>query len=154
MSDNQLTRHGPFQELVGYEVVNDDQYGALVTTKIAEKHLNLNGVPHGGLVMTMLDAIGGRIVKVSQASIESVVTINLLVDFLKPCREGTLIAVGECEQIGKTIAFTNGNQGECEQIGKTIAYVNLKLYLDEIGGTVIAKGSGTYRVFNKSLVSK
>ena len=137
MSDNQLTRHGPFQELVGYEVVNDDQYGALVTAKIAEKHLNLNGVPHGGLVMTMLDAIGGRIVKVSQASIESVVTINLLVDFLKPCREGTLIAVGECEQIGKTIA-----------------YVNLKLYLDEIGGTVIAKGSGTYRVFNKSLVPK
>lgn len=135
MPDTKLKRHGPFQQLVGYEVIDDDKHGALVTAKIVEKHLNLNGVPHGGLVMTMLDAIGGRIVVISKENIESVVTINLLVDFLKPCREGTLIAVGQCEQVGKTIA-----------------YVNLKLYLDEIGGTLIAKGSGTYRVFNKSLI--
>ena len=136
MSDDNLKRHGPFQQLVGYKVVEDEQWGAIVIADIEEKHMNLNGVPHGGMVMTMLDAVGGRVVALHRDDIISAVTINLLVDFLNPCKAGRLIAVGNCDQAGKTVA-----------------YVSLKLYLDEIGGPLIAKASGTYRIFNKSLMA-
>ena len=62
---------------------------------VEPRHLNINGVVHGGVYATILDtAMGGAVVTMLDED-ETTATTSLYVEFLRPAREGqTLRARG------------------------------------------------------------
>ena len=81
-----------------------------MTGKVEHRHLNINGVVHGGVYATILDtSMGGAVVSVLGPS-ETTATTSLYVEFLRAAREGeTLTARGEVLRRGRHIAFAEGN---------------------------------------------
>jgi uncharacterized protein (TIGR00369 family) len=85
--------------------------GVCVVGGVVEpRHLNINGVVHGGVYATILDtAMGGSVVSVLEDG-EVTATTSLYVEFLRPAREGaTLRAVGKLVRRGRHLAFVEGN---------------------------------------------
>jgi len=132
--------HGPFQELVGYETLGEGGRPYL-RLPVRRDLLNPHGVLHGGVSLTLLDAIGGRslvgqLVPATGQRILSSVTVTLTTDFMLGVRDGVLFATGSPDHIGKTVA-----------------YVSVQLRHDAMDGPLVARGLGTYRVYTRSLVS-
>ena len=76
--------HGPFQELVGYETLTEGDRPYL-RLHLRRDLLNPHGVLHGGVSLTLLDAIGGRslvgqLVPATGQRILSSVTVTLTTD--------------------------------------------------------------------------
>ena len=132
--------HGPFQELVGYETLSEGGRPYL-RLPVRRDLLNPHGVLHGGVSLTLLDAIGGRslvgqLVPATGQRILSSVTVTLTTDFMLGVRDGVLFATGSPDHIGKTVA-----------------YVSVQLRHNAMDGPLVARGLGTYRVYTRSLVS-
>ncbi len=84
--------------------------GVCVVSGVVEpRHLNINGVVHGGVYATILDtAMGGAVVSLLEAG-EVTATTSLYVEFLRPAREGhTLRAQGRLVRRGHHLAFVEG----------------------------------------------
>lgn len=131
--------HGPFQELVGYEILTDDE-GACFRLPIRRDHLNPHGVVHGGVLMTLLDAAGGRCLVDQQVPgsgevILSSVTASMTSEFALAVRGGTLYATAAPDHIGKLLA-----------------YVSMRVCLDAVDGPLVARGVATFRIYTRSLV--
>jgi uncharacterized protein (TIGR00369 family) len=131
--------HGPFQQLVGYDILNNER-GLYFRLPIRRDHLNPHGVLHGGVPLTLLDAVGGRSlidrpIPGSGQLIQSSVTVTLTVDFMRAVNGGILFA-----------------SATPDHIGKTLAYVSVKVTLDALDGDIVSRGIGTYRIYTKSLV--
>jgi uncharacterized protein (TIGR00369 family) len=81
-----------------------------VRGRVLQRHLNINGVVHGGVYATMLDtAMGGSVVSLLGPG-EVAATASLYVEFLRPAREhAELQARGEVLRRGRHLAFAEGN---------------------------------------------
>lgn len=81
-----------------------------VTGEVEKRHLNINGVVHGGVYATILDtAMGGSVVSLLKES-EVTATTSLYVEFLRPAQEHErLTARGEVVRRGRHLAFVEGN---------------------------------------------
>jgi len=131
--------HGPFQQLVGYDILNNER-GLYFRLSIRRDHLNPHGVLHGGVPLTLLDAVGGRSlidrpIPGNGQLIQSSVTVTLTVDFMRAVSAGVLFA-----------------SATPDHIGKTLADVSVKVTLDALDGDIVSRGIGTYRIYTKSLV--
>jgi len=100
-----------FHHEVGFRVVAA-QSGAgvcTVTGRVERRHLNINGVVHGGVYATILDTAMGAAVVSDLAPGETTATTSLYVEFLRAAREGdTLTARGRIQRRGRHIAFVEG----------------------------------------------
>jgi len=126
--------------LVGYETLTEGDRPYL-RLHLRRDLLNPHGVLHGGVSLTLLDAIGGRslvgqLVPATGQRILSSVTVTLTTDFMLGVRDGVLFATGSPDHIGKTVA-----------------YVSVELRHNAMDGPLVARGLGTYRVYTRSLVS-
>jgi uncharacterized protein (TIGR00369 family) len=105
-------RRGGFQAEVGFHIDAAHSRHGMVTVagKVEPRHLNINGVVHGGVYATILDtAMGASVVTLLNAG-ETTATTSLYVEFLRAARQGdTLTARGEVLRRGKHIAFAEGN---------------------------------------------
>ena len=131
--------HGPFQQLVGYDILHNER-GLYFRLPIRRDHLNPHGVLHGGVSLTLLDAVGGRTlidrpIPGSGQRIQSSVTVTLTVDFMRA--------------VGCGILFASATP---DHIGKTLAYVSVKVTLVELDGDIMPRGIDTDRIYSKSLV--
>ncbi|MGB6500684.1 MAG: PaaI family thioesterase [Thermoplasmata archaeon] len=100
-----------FHHAVGFRVVASRSRAGTctVTGRVEPRHLNINGVVHGGVYATILDtAMGASVVSVLAPG-ETTATTSLYVEFLRAAREGdTLTAVGRIQRRGRHIAFVEG----------------------------------------------
>ncbi len=131
-------RQSPFQTLLGYQIVRDDA-GLVLKLPIRDELLNLQGVIHGGVALTLLDAVGGRAlmgrtIASTGQTIRSSVTATLTTDFIGAVSSGVLYA-----------------RASPDHIGKTLAYVSLRLTHGAVDGPVIARGLATYRIYTQLL---
>jgi uncharacterized protein (TIGR00369 family) len=105
-------RRGGFHSEVGFRIdeVRSRRGTVTVTGTVERRHLNINGVVHGGVYATILDtAMGASVVSVLSEG-ETTATTSLYVEFLRAAREGeTLSARGEVLRRGRHIAFAEGN---------------------------------------------
>jgi len=105
-------RLGGFHQEVGFRIdVRASKTGLVVVTgRVEGRHLNINGVVHGGVYATILDTAMGASVVTLLAPGETTATTSLYVEFLRAAREGaTLTARGEVLRRGRHIAFAEGN---------------------------------------------
>lgn len=100
-----------FHQESGFSIDPEASGGGKCTVvgTVEPRHLNINGVVHGGVYATILDtAMGGAVVSVLEAK-EVTATTSLYVEFLRPAQEGeTLRAVGTLVRRGHHLAFVEG----------------------------------------------
>ncbi len=101
-----------FHHEVGFRVsLAESTPGAYtVRGRVETRHLNINGVVHGGVYATILDTAMGAAVVSMLRETETTATTSLYIEFLRAAREGeTLTARGEVLRRGRHIAFSEGN---------------------------------------------
>lgn len=104
----------------------------VVGGRVEARHLNINGVVHGGVYATILDtALGGSVVTMLKDD-EVTATTSLYVEFLRPAREGqTLRAEGHLIRRGRHLAFVEGR-------------------LTDGDGTLLSLAHGTWYIWSAS----
>jgi uncharacterized protein (TIGR00369 family) len=105
-------RLGGFHHEVGFRIDLSASRRGLVTVtgRVEPRHLNINGVVHGGVYATILDTAMGAAVVSLLAEGETTATTSIYVEFLRAAREGaTLTARGAVLRRGRHIAFAEGN---------------------------------------------
>lgn len=110
--------NNPFLEGLGVELVSWVDGEAEFRMPIQARHLNRQGMLHGGLVATLLDAACGYAGLHAPEHEEEVhgVTVMLNISYLSAAREGIVIAKGKVTRRGRSLYFVQGtltsNQGE------------------------------------------
>ncbi|MDI9780928.1 PaaI family thioesterase [Pseudomonas putida] len=110
--------NNPFLQGLGVELVTWVDGEAEFHMPIQAQHLNRQGMLHGGLVATLLDAACGYAGLHASAHEEEIhgVTVMLNISYLSAAREGTVIAKGKVTRSGRSLYFVQGtltsNQGE------------------------------------------
>lgn len=124
-------RHG-FHHEVGFRV-DPAQSGpgdCTVTGHVERRHLNINGVVHGGVYATILDTAMGAAVVSILAPGETTATTSLYVEFLRAAREGDVLSArGRIQRRGRHIAFVEGE-------------------LHGAGGQRLSQGHGTWYIWS------
>ncbi|WP_224725118.1 PaaI family thioesterase [Paenibacillus vietnamensis] len=115
-----------FWGLLGCEVVQAEADKAVIRMVASEPHLNLLGIVHGGVLMSLLDNAMGLAVILATPG-EKAVTANLNTQFLSSSRGGTLLC-------------------EAELVHRTDRTLTLQARVTEEGGKLLAWGSGAYRL--------
>ncbi len=119
---------GTFWSELGCEVVFAHAEKAAIRQRAEQRHLNLIGIVHGGVLMSMLDNAMGLVVMI--ACREKTVTAGLNTHFLESAKSGNLVCEAEImHRIGRTITLQATVKDEEDRL--------------------IAWGSGTYRIVSR-----
>lgn len=110
---------------LGCKVVSADGAKTTISLEIEPSHLNLLGIVHGGVLMSMMDNAMGLLVMIAESN-ERTVTANMNTHFLASAREGTLFC-------------------ESEIIHRTGRTITLRAAVADREGKLLAWGSGAYR---------
>ncbi|WP_246516351.1 PaaI family thioesterase [Salicibibacter cibarius] len=124
----ELASESHFFNHVGFEMTEAEDGGVTVVLDIDEKHMNRNGILHGGVHATMLDNILGA--ALARHTGMPSTTISLNVNYLAPVKKGRLTASATILQLGYKSATVEGVIMDTE-------------------GTAIAKGTGTFKILRK-----
>lgn len=123
----------PFMSLVGGELESVEEGRVVMTITLEERHMNPNGVLHGGVLTTLMDEATGHSI-VTIRGMETMMqaphaTVDMNMSFLSGARPGDVL---ECEgralRVGKSVCFA---EGEVRRRGR---------------GDLIAKGRFTFVV--------
>ena len=106
-----LIAHVPFMREIG--TVVDHLSRGTVTLKVAYQDKlvgnNDTGVIHGGVITALLDNASGVAVGTALPEPQTIATLDLRIDYMKPATPGQDIrAKCECYNLTKSIAFTRG----------------------------------------------
>lgn len=69
-----------------------------------DKHMNTNQSLHGGVTASLLDTVSGMSVRSLLDETETIATVNLSINFLRPGFTGKLVAKGHVKSKGKKMA--------------------------------------------------
>jgi uncharacterized protein (TIGR00369 family) len=100
--------NSPFGRFVGdlYEKV-DAEGRAWRGLRVEEKHANLAGIGHGGLLMTLADLVLSQVIR--HAGFAPTVTVRMTTDFLGPAHVGDwLEGTGQVDRATSTLVFVSG----------------------------------------------
>jgi uncharacterized protein (TIGR00369 family) len=111
---------------LGCKVVEADVAKTTINLTIEPSHLNMLGIVHGGVLMSMMDNAMGLLVMLAESN-ERTVTANMNTHFLASAKGGTLTC-------------------SAEQIHRTGRTITLQATVLDEGGKLLAWGSGAYRM--------
>ena len=85
-----IVSRSPFNEQVGYRLVEWREDFARVELDVREDHTNRRAVSHGGVLMTIIDAAGGYSGTFCDhpGRTRMCVTVSLTTEFVRPARTG------------------------------------------------------------------
>lgn len=100
----------PCAETLGWELIAADPATGAVQVAFAARpaFCNPGGNVQGGFIAAMLDDTLGPTVLMKTDGAAYCATIDLSVRFLAPARPGRLVGEGRLTQLGRTIAFLEG----------------------------------------------
>jgi len=88
--------------IIGTEL--EEGQATLYMEILPEKHMNTNQSLHGGVMASLLDTASGMSVRSLLDESETIATINLSINFLRPGFSGKLTAKGHVKSKGKKMA--------------------------------------------------
>jgi uncharacterized protein (TIGR00369 family) len=115
-----------FWGVLGCEVVQASGNKATICLDATERHLNLLGIVHGGVLMSLLDNAMGLVVMLAMPD-ERTVTANLNTQFLASSKGGVIVC-------------------EAELVHRTRRTLTLQAQVKDEGGKLLGLGMGTYRI--------
>jgi uncharacterized protein (TIGR00369 family) len=85
-----IVDRSPFNERVGYRLIEWKEDHAVVGLEVRRDHANRRGAIHGGVLMTIIDAAGGYCGTYCPhpGRTRTCVTASLTTEFLRPAQEG------------------------------------------------------------------
>jgi uncharacterized protein (TIGR00369 family) len=97
----------PFNRLLGMKVESIEPGEVRIRLPFREDFIGDVTRPavHGGVISALLDATGGAAVFTQIQAGDSVSTIDLLVDYLRPCTPGDLIGHAKVVRMGGRVAL-------------------------------------------------
>ncbi len=103
-----LRRSSPFVQLVGPLHGKEAGGGLAIGLRVEQKHLNTQGVAHGGMLVALADTALGIVLSLSEDPPRPMVTVSLSVDFTSAARLGDWVeARVRIEKSGKRLAFAS-----------------------------------------------
>jgi uncharacterized protein (TIGR00369 family) len=113
----------PFARLCGIEAVSADDGVTRLRVTLTEDHINNLGIPHGGLIATLLDIAMGTAARLAAGA--PVLTLDMHIAYLG-VGEGALTAEGRVIRAGRSILFAEAEARSA-------------------GGRLVAKSSGVFK---------
>jgi len=105
-----INRLAAFMALLGPIYVKSVGKSHIVALRIEEKHLNIAGIAHGGMLVTLADSALGINLSYHDEPPRRLVTVNLSTDFLQPAKLGDWIeAHVTVQRMGIHLAFASCN---------------------------------------------
>ena len=101
----------PHQRALGFRIVTFGPEEIIGFVPYDERLVGnpLTGVPHGGVVTTLLDTIGGIAVWARLERFLAMATLDLRIDYLRPSTPGAdVYGRVECYKLTRNVAFTRG----------------------------------------------
>ena len=99
------------QQMVGYRTeVHPQDNAATVRLDLERRHLNRNGVLHGGMVATLLDVACGNAAAAffgGEGQV-NVLTVSLNLSYVAATADGCVTATGKASGGGRSLAYVNG----------------------------------------------
>ncbi|MEI8356230.1 MAG: PaaI family thioesterase [Deltaproteobacteria bacterium] len=117
----------PIADLIGFSIKSVQQGQAVVEFEMSQEHTNTMGTLHGGVLCTIADTAMGVAFFTMLEKTETLTTLELKINYLKPVWKGKLLALGRVVKKGKLTGLV-----ECD-------------VLDE-QEPLVARASGTFMV--------
>ncbi len=119
----------PFWNLLGMEILDIKKGWAKIRLPFADKLTNPLGIAHGGAVFSPADsAIGLALIGMVEKG-ETIITVEMKINYLKPFSKGEIIAEAKIVHKGSHVAVgeVNVKNGQKELVAKGVAtYMILK----------------------------
>ncbi|MBI3451533.1 MAG: PaaI family thioesterase [Rhodospirillales bacterium] len=117
-----------FRQLIGFRLTEWKQGEATLSLTVGPRHLNRNGVVHGGVLTTLIDAAGGYAgcYCPHPNRVRRTATVSLATQFIAPGRNGEIVARARVRGGGRRIFISS-------------------VEVLDAGGKLLALGEGVYR---------
>ena len=109
----------PVAKLVGFTLKSVERGRAVLELEAGPQHWNPMGGLHGGILCDLTDAAMGIAYASQLEERESFATVELKINFLRPVKQGRLIAEGRFVSGGRTLGLTEAEVHDSE--GRLIA---------------------------------
>jgi uncharacterized protein (TIGR00369 family) len=121
MSRNGFKSTTDFNAHVGYRLVDWGHGHARIELDVEPKHLNAQGIGHGGVLLSLLDSACGACgsLEPPPAPRSMSVTLSLSANFVQAMRGRKLVAEGRITGGGRKIYFADATV--CDETGQVIA---------------------------------
>jgi uncharacterized protein (TIGR00369 family) len=117
----------PFHTWAGMEVVEASPGEVTVAMVVEDRHVNLQGLVHGGMLAILADTACGLSIRTGMEPGRLHVTADLDIHFLAPAKPGTLYGRGTAVKIGRSLAFAEAS-------------------IEDAAGTLLAKAQSRFSV--------
>ena len=94
----------PYYSTIGMDIKEIDDGKAIIELQM-KKELSQNGMIHGGVLASMIDASCACAAFSAANFVGFVTTIDLQVSYLKPVSKGMVVASAKCLRAGKNVLF-------------------------------------------------
>ena len=104
-----INRGGPFIAMLGPLYYKKQEQGcSIIALRIEDKHLNIRGIAHGGMLVTLADSALGIALSMSRTPPQPMVTVNLTTDFVDSARPGDWVeAHVDIDRMGGRLAYAS-----------------------------------------------
>ena len=108
---------GAFQKLIGYEITDWGPGYVIIELELGDCHFNRHGSPHGGVLMTLLDAACTRsgTVDPETGEIWRAATVNVTTNFIGIAKGSKLRIEGRKTGGGRRLFFAEAHAYDAEE---------------------------------------
>ncbi len=91
----------------GFALVAAEPGRAVLRMRVSERHRQVHGVVHGGVLAALADTAGGMATYMSAPRGARVATVEMKINYLEPVEKGTVIADARVIRAGKNLAVVD-----------------------------------------------
>ncbi len=101
----------PFNKHLGFKVEQWSPGQVVIVAEVLPEHCNIQGLPHGGFISTMLDAATAfaGVYTEDEKRIRKALTLSLNINFLGQAQTSGLKAIGKVTASGRKIFYSSAN---------------------------------------------
>jgi uncharacterized protein (TIGR00369 family) len=98
-----------FHSWAGIQVVDARPGAVTVSMPVDERHVNLQGLVHGGMLAILADTACGLSIRSAMEPGRLHVTTDLDIHYLSPAQPGTLYGRGSAVKVGRSLGFAEAS---------------------------------------------
>jgi uncharacterized protein (TIGR00369 family) len=98
-----------FHTWAGMDVVEASPGVVTVAMDVEERHVNLQGLVHGGMLAILADTACGLSIRSAMEPGRLHVTADMDIHFLSPAKPGRLVGRGKAIKVGRSLAFAEAS---------------------------------------------
>lgn len=101
----EFAQTSPYYEAMGMSLEAIEDGRAVLRVEIHDRHLNADGIVHGGVLPAIADGAMGNALRTIKGARGQVFTAEINLQFLRPVTRGALLAEGRVVQAGRRLSF-------------------------------------------------